>query len=79
MALVLFKSCLSQGIISIRKNILRIAQKIWRSHENRVTRMRCQNGLKDQNFQNIILLVAGRENITLKSVIIYESRLFRPT
>ena len=52
------------------------------SHENHVTRMRCQNSLKDKIFQNIILSVAGSgviEKITLKSVLIYESRLFRLT
>ena len=80
MALVLFKSCLSRGIISIRKNILHIAPKIWRvfswkpRHPNEMSKR-----FERQKIQIIILSVAGSgviEKITLKSVIIYESRLF---
>ena len=52
MALIPFKSCLIRGIISIRENILRKYKKYGGySHENRVTRMRCQNGLKHKNFK----------------------------
>ena len=83
MDIILFKSCLSRGIISIRKNVLHKHKKYGGySHENRVIRMRCQDGLKDKNFKNIVLSVVGSgviEEITLKSVIIYESRLFRLT
>ena len=83
MALILFKSCLSRGIISIRKNILHIAQKIWRvfswkpRHPNEVSKR-----FNKQKIQNIILSVTGSgviEKITLKSIIIYESRLLRLT
>ena len=74
--LILFKNCLSRGIISLRKNILCKHKKYgWYSHENRVTRMRCQNGLKKQKFQNILSVADSGviEKIPLKSLIIYES------
>ena len=41
--LILFKSCLSRGIISIRKNILRKHKQFGGySHENRINPIRCQ-------------------------------------
>ena len=68
------------GIISIRKNILCKHKKYSRySHENHVTRMRCQNGLKDKKFKILSSHPDSGviEKITLKSVVIFESRLFR--
>ena len=79
MALFPNKNCTSRGVNSFGNNILRIeifrAQKLASvSHENRVTRIRCQNGLK--KIQNIILPVANSgviRKITLKSDIILGS------
>ena len=83
MALILFKSCLSRGIISIRKNILRIAKKIWRVFSWKPRHpIKVSKWFERRKFQNIILSVAGSdviEKITLKYFIIYESKLFLPT
>ena len=80
MALILFKSCLNRDIISICKNILRKHKQYGGySHENCVTRMRCQNGFINKNFKILVACSGVIEKITLKSVIIYESILFRLT
>ena len=81
MALFLNKNCTSRGVNSFRNNILRIeifrAQKlVGVSHENRVTRIRCQNVFFKQKFQNIILPVTNSgviRKVTLKSDIILGS------
>ena len=78
MDLILFKSYLNRGIISIRGKFCITIKNYRYSHKNCVTRMRCQKRFNILEFQNIILSVAdsgviGR--ITLKSVIIYESNM----